>query len=634
MATLFLAVCLGSGAAAQSRSGELRGAWIQEGYGRDWPAIMRSLAGNGFNALFACFSIGNVAYYPSEALGVAPGVESGRDELAEAARAAKEHGIELHVWRIHWALWRTPPEMLEELDRAGQLQRNSLGERGRDDPKVKGDWLCPSHPENRELEREAMLELVRRYDIAGIHFDYMRFPGGGYCLCDHCREQFEKDASVSVARWPDDVLEGGSHAQRWRQWRQELQTSLVEEISDEARVIKPGTLVSLAAWPNLETARGAMAQDWPGWVRAGVLDFVCPMDYTVDRDELARLVEAQITAVRGEVPLYAGLAAFRMKSAWALGKQVETVREAGADGFVAFAYDSGDLEKWLPQLRSRVTAGDPDPMPHRGPPARFAFAGPAIATMSGRRQAITGEKLEVELAVGHAPARSPEEESGEGAAQAASMLRRVTDARTPITSYERNPDLITGFGEEERISGRIVVETPSGVALLTLGAFDTDAALERTVRFVCPEGPFRVAVHGATRTGAGEPQQFVVRSPLFRGVPEEELQAGAVREALNRLCAEACERSEVRRLDHVVATLQIRATGAGGGEWWLRLREGGCESGEGSLDDPDVTFVASAEDLLAIARGELNPRALWEMGRLQASGDFGLLRELAEGLER
>ena len=180
-----------------------------------------------------------------------------------------------------------------------------------------------------------------------------------------------------------------------------------------------------------------------------------------------------------------------------------------------------------------------------------------------------------------------------------------------------------------------MVETPSGVALLTLGAFDTDASLERTLGFVCPEGPFRVAVYGATRTGAGERQQFVVRSPLFRGVAdEEELQAGAVREALDRLCAEACERPEVQKLDRAAATLQIRATGPGGGEWWVRLREGECESGEGSLDDPDLTFVASAEDFLAIARGESDPRALWEMGRLQASGDSRLLRELAEGLER
>jgi Uncharacterized protein conserved in bacteria len=39
--------------------------------------------------------------------------------------------------------------------------------------------LCPSHPANRALERNLMVECVRKYPIHGIQFDYMRYGGGG-----------------------------------------------------------------------------------------------------------------------------------------------------------------------------------------------------------------------------------------------------------------------------------------------------------------------------------------------------------------------------------------------------------------------------------------------------------------------
>ncbi len=529
LALIGVAICCSSvPASAQSRPGELRGVWMGPGYGRDWPAIMKSLADNGFNALFANFSSGNMAFYPSEVLEVAPGGAPGRDELAEAAKAAQANGIELHVWRVNWALGRTPPELLDELDAAGRLQRNSRGERGRDDPEVEADWLCPSHPENRKLEKEAMLELVRRYDIAGIQFDYMRFPNGDYCFCDECRSRFEEEAGVQVDGWPADVLEGGALAGKWREWRRGLLTSLAEEIGDEAHGINPDVCVSLAAWPRLDAAREQVAQDWPEWVRGGVLDFVCPMDYTADREELAGLVEAQVAATRGEIPLYVGLAASQMRSARALGRQVQAARAAGADGFVVFEYESANLVEWLPELRRTVAATDPNPMPHRGPLARFALAGRAIAEAAERGQVIAGAELEVELAVGERLTPSPEEESEEGAAQAAGMLNRMIETRSPVTSYGQEPNLLSSLGEERRISGRIVAETPTGSVLFVLGAFDTAFNLERTVRFSCPEGAFRIAVYGATRAGGGEPQEFVVRGPLLRGVTEEALRTRLV----------------------------------------------------------------------------------------------------------
>jgi uncharacterized lipoprotein YddW (UPF0748 family) len=502
-------------AVAQSRRGELRGAWMGEGYGRDWPAVMQSLKQNGFNAIFPNLCVGNMAFYPSKVLAVVPGGEPGGDQLADAAKAARDSGIELHVWRINWALWRTPEELLKELDAAGRLQRNSKGQRAKDDPDVTVDWLCPSNPENRKLEKEAMLELVRDYDIAGVHFDYMRYPGGDYCFCDGCKERFQQSQGVKVEKWPDDVREGGPFAERWQQWRRGLITSLAQEISDAAHALKPDIRVSLAAWPNIEAGREWYGQDWVPWAREGTLDFVCPMDYTTDDQALAGMVESQVAAVRGTIPLYAGLGAFEMKSGAQLISQIGVARSEGADGFVAFAYGSGDLEKWLPDLRSSVTSEDPGPTPHTSPPVRFTISGDATKTPAGGRNVTAGEKLEVEVVLGWEPPAAGE--GAEGDAQAGAMLDRILNQRAPINDYDARGRGVVEPTETQRISGRIVVEAPTGAALQVLGAFDTEWRFERKLGFTAPEGPFRLAIYGAV-TGAKGRMEFVVRAPLRVGV--------------------------------------------------------------------------------------------------------------------
>jgi uncharacterized lipoprotein YddW (UPF0748 family) len=613
-------------ALAQSRRAELRGAWMASGYDRDWPAIMQSLRDNGFSALFPNFSTGAVAYYPSQVL---PAREPSRtgDELAAAAAAAREHGIELHVWRINWALYGASPEQIADLEQAGRLQRNSRGELARDDENVGVDWLCPSDLVNRKLEREAMLELVREYDIAGIHFDYMRFPGEDYCFCEGCKERFQQQTGVQVANWPADVLSGELSA-KWRDWRRELLTSLAKEISKAATAADPDVYLSVAAWPHLEVGREAYGQDWVAWARNGVVDFVCPMDYTLDRVELARLLEEQTDAVRGAVPLYAGLGAFKMQSLLTLIEQVEAARAAGADGFVAFSYAAGRFAEWLPDLRATVASADPNPAPHGHPPARLAFSGEAAAAPAAGRQVIAGADLEVDIVLGwEQPV--PDDEAA-GAAEAGAMLERALDIRDPIETYDDRRHIPEVAVEEERLTARIVIETPEGSSRMVLGGFDSAYRFQRKLTFAVPEGAFRFAIYGDLRNSRGT-RGFVIRGPVLTGVPREELGIEEVYTDFEKMVQEACDRPEAavfRQLAPVA--VQFRATDPGGGEWWLRFVNGECETGTGAIENPDLTFEASAADFAALARGEVDARALWERARLSVIGDDQTIERLIE----
>ena len=58
-------------------------------------------------------------------------------------------------------------------------------------------------------------------------------------------------------------------------------------VSREAKKIRPGLKISAAVFGSYPGCRESVAQDWPAWVKAGYLDFVCPMDYTTSDEEFA-----------------------------------------------------------------------------------------------------------------------------------------------------------------------------------------------------------------------------------------------------------------------------------------------------------------------------------------------------------
>jgi len=339
----------------------VRATWMQDRPGRDWQAIMATLSKHGFTKIIPCMSTGGSAMYDSEAVPwLAPrwrGEEAPaerRNELALCLEAAREHGIEVHVWRINWAMWRAPEELLERFVHEGRVQLNPEGKTA-GDAGLGCQWMCPSDPRNREVEKQAMLELVQRYDVDGIHFDYMRFPGRQFCFCPRCRAQFEERTGESNVAYPEDVLGTGWHdrgrlVHAWADFRRQLISSLVEEISREAKRLKPAVKVSLASWASTWGALREVAQDWFSWVEKGWLDFICPMDYTPDTECVRRAVQQQVGFAKGRVQVYAGLGAFLLPSPRELAEQIRAARDSGADGFCTFSYDMQGFDEWLPEL--------------------------------------------------------------------------------------------------------------------------------------------------------------------------------------------------------------------------------------------------------------------------------------------
>ena len=318
-------------ASVSPRTNEFRAVWCHSPTGvsdMTWDESMRQLAASGFNAIIPNMSWGYSAAYESKLLPKAPGLP--RDSLSDCLVAAKKYGVAVHVWRVNWNLFgQTDPKQVAKLRAAGRLQVDRAGE--------PVDWLCPSNPENQKLELEAMLEIARNYPVAGLHFDYIRYPNQDGCFCPGCRKQFEKRIGATVVNWPEDVTTG-SHRQEYLQFRRDNITQLVSAVSRQARQVRPGIKISAAVFPDWPNARDEVGQDWKVWVEKGYLDFVCPMQYT----DNAILFEADTkriaTWIDGKIPLMPGIGATLGLDPDGTLQQVLAARRH-TRGFVLFNYD-------------------------------------------------------------------------------------------------------------------------------------------------------------------------------------------------------------------------------------------------------------------------------------------------------
>lgn len=82
------------------------------------------------------------------------------------------------------------------------------------------------------------------------------------------------------------------------------------------------------------------------------------------------------------------------------------------------------------------------------------------------------------------------------------------------------------------------------------------------------------------------------------------------------------------------ATYQFNLSGAGGGEWWVKIADGAATTGQGRADSPDVTMAAEAGDYARIAQGKLDGAVAFMQGKLKISGDMGLATKLQSMFRR
>ena len=71
-------------------------------------------------------------------------------------------------------------------------------------------------------------------------------------------------------------------------------------------------------------------------------------------------------------------------------------------------------------------------------------------------------------------------------------------------------------------------------------------------------------------------------------------------------------------------------SGPNGGQWWIEVNDGTYKMGKGKIPDPNVTFIATDKDWVAICHDQLSGTWAYLSGRLRVRGDQGIARKLGE----
>jgi uncharacterized lipoprotein YddW (UPF0748 family) len=327
-----------------TRAAELRGVWVSDTTKLDWDSATANLQRAGFNTIFANLASGGAALYPnSHSL---PSIVGGSPDLvAHGIDLAHRRGLAVHAKQIVTFMFKAPPEFQRELIASDRVMRGPDGH-----PVMQAGfaWLCPSQEANRALIASSVTEMVKRYPVDGIQFDYIRFCEQPSCFCANCRREFERTIGTHVKRWPEAVLQG-AYVTQFNEWRQHVINTWIEDLSARARQARPNLAVSAAVFSDLNRAREEKAQDWKLWLDRGYVDYVCTMTYTPDlRDFESKVQKEQTSAPRSKVVV--GIGSWKFDRLSQLSAQITMTRQLGAPGFVLFSYDDSASRNFLPNL--------------------------------------------------------------------------------------------------------------------------------------------------------------------------------------------------------------------------------------------------------------------------------------------
>jgi uncharacterized lipoprotein YddW (UPF0748 family) len=328
-----------------ARVTELRGMWVSDTTRLDWESATADLQRAGFNAMYVNLASGGAAFYPgSRALPSI--VHNSADPVARGIEWAHRRGLAVHGKQLVTFLYKAPADFQRQLVASDRVMR------GPDlQPVLQTGyaWLCPSQPANRALIAASVSEMVTKYPVDGIQFDYIRFCEQPSCYCDHCRREFERSVGVHFRHWPAPVLET-AYAEKFNEWRKRVITGWVDELSAAARRARPGIAVSAAVFPDLERARREKAQDWKLWLDRGYVDYVCPMTYTPDLGNFQAAVQKQQAWAAQRNRVVVGIGSWKFDRMSDLAAQIMMTRQLRAPGFILFSYDDAAARGFIPNL--------------------------------------------------------------------------------------------------------------------------------------------------------------------------------------------------------------------------------------------------------------------------------------------
>ena len=361
------------------QSPEVRALWVQRGSLASPASIISAVdmaKAGGFNALIVQVRGRGDAFYDSRhepRPAVLAKQPASFDPLALMIQRAHRAGLKVHAWvnvnlvsdaappaaRKHivyahpeWLM--VPRPLAEALGRMNPrnpeyLRQLSEYARARSD-RVEGIFLSPIHKGAADHIVKVVGDIVSRYDVDGIHLDYIRYPNDEFDYSAEALDEFRADVTsrMTGAERRDYVSRARARPlfytemfpQGWQEFRRARLTALLTRIRAAVKSRRPRAMLSAAVFPDANDATNRRFQNWSGWLEAGLLDAICPMTYTTN-PALFRTQVADVEQRAGRRPVWAGIGAYQLSTA-ATVENIRAARQLGAEGVVLFSYDNLD----------------------------------------------------------------------------------------------------------------------------------------------------------------------------------------------------------------------------------------------------------------------------------------------------
>jgi uncharacterized lipoprotein YddW (UPF0748 family) len=283
---------------------EFRGAWVATVTNIDWPSsagissqvqraqlttMLDQLAAAGFNAIVlqirpACDAFYASPYEPwsswlTGTQGVAPSNDY-YDPLVFACQEAHKRGMELHAWfnpyrvKLQGKL-PTYPNSPATLDSSNVAVRHpSWAITCPTDGYV---FLNPGLSEVRDHVARVVADVVRRYDIDGVHMDDYFYPYAEHGFTTEDMETFR--LNPNGFRYPDSIAS----------WRRNNVNLLIKQMYDSVQAIKPVVKVGMSPFgiwkngvPSGTSGTSGYADlycDAVAWLSGKYIDYITPQLY-------------------------------------------------------------------------------------------------------------------------------------------------------------------------------------------------------------------------------------------------------------------------------------------------------------------------------------------------------------------
>lgn len=306
------------------------------------------------------------SYYFSEFEPRGIGIPENFDPLGYLLEKTGKSDIKIHAWinvSIVLSPGKLPPVSGHILakhpgwityDYRGRAM-TEYSERDLDKNILEGYFLDPAVPGVKRHIRNIVNDIVTKYDVAGIHLDFIRYPYSGYNryydkhLSDFgynpaARRAFKRLYGVDPLQI--NRLKDSKMKRLFDQFRRDQVTEIVRLVNSDVKKRNKSLIVSAAVMPRHDQARNVYFQDWPLWLDKGYIDLACVMSYTGRSSTYKNYIDYSLKTDKPE-KIFMGIQVNGKTTLRQAHDQIRMSYDDGFRGYIIFSsrHDREYLEK-------------------------------------------------------------------------------------------------------------------------------------------------------------------------------------------------------------------------------------------------------------------------------------------------